>query len=103
MLDMKELDYQTQLAALNVQLGPSKLLLEMLPAWTVQLVKVLLLHSQHAQLVWLMSTMQMLVIYVVPVTHPVRPQTLPLGRQNVVSEIEFYSSSESTDIPTNMS
>ena len=86
---MEEWHHQIQQAVINAHLGPSRLLLEMLPACTVQLVKVLLLHSQHAQLVWLMSTVQMLVIHVVPVTHPVRPQTLPLGRQNAVSEIEF--------------
>ena len=82
---MKEQGYQTQQAALSAHLEPSKLLLEMVAVLLVQLVKVQHLHSQHVQLVWLMSTVQMLETPVLPVTHPVKQQIQPLDKLNVVS------------------
>ncbi len=73
-----------ELVALNVQLGPSKLLLEMLPVLLVQLVKALQLHSQHVQLVYQMSTVQMQGIHVLLVLQLVKQQIQLLGRLNVV-------------------
>ena len=81
---MKELDYQTQQAALSAQLGLSKLQLEMVLVLLVQLEMVQHLHSQHVQPVCKIITVQMLETPVLPATHPVRPQTLLLDRLDVV-------------------
>ena len=89
---MEEQLHQMQQAALNVQLGPSKLLLEMLLVLLVQLVKVLLPHSQFVQLVDLMSTVQMQGTPVLPVWQPLKLQILPLDRQNAVSKATFQDS-----------
>ncbi len=78
-----------ELVALNVQLGPSKLLFEMLPVLLVQLVKALQLHSQHVQLVHLISTVQIQGIHVLLVLQPVKQQIQLLDRLNVVRVICF--------------
>ena len=82
---MEEQGYQ-EVVALNVQLGPSKLLSAIVHVLIVCLVKALQLHSQHVHLVWLMSTVQIMGIHVLHVWPPVKPQILPLGRQHAVSK-----------------
>ncbi len=86
LLELEEHGWPLEEVVLHVPPGSSRLLLEMLHAVTVQLVKALLLHSLPVHIVMLMSTVQMLVIPVLPVMPPVKPRTASLDRQLAVRD-----------------